>query len=285
MQHLDLTEKQKDLLRWLVESVRAELVPEEFVVEWDRRRHIGLISTLNADEDLEIPGITKSALDALARAGFITQASDLHQFPDDIVETERRCSLTSRAYRAVDCQFQVEALSAQEDAGEKLEEGTKSTVHIKFFGVEVEVPLPLPITIGIGVLALVVAVWWHWPAVLDRLSAADTSLPSVSGPADPVPPEAGPASNVVELELTTKDLHRRLDDAEAYRLAGGSPANTGRALELYREVVEALSERAVDALGQQLLESAESSYRQRHHDDALAFYTALFKPYVRTPNQ
>jgi hypothetical protein len=109
----NLTDKQKDLLRWMVQQVRAGNLPEEFYVVWAMEG--GLISGFVGKH----PVITRGALDALANAGLLlcagnfetttsvsgskTRPSTSHRQR----EMNRRCTITAKAFEAVDSDFEL----------------------------------------------------------------------------------------------------------------------------------------------------------------------------------
>ena len=115
----NLTEKQKDLLRWVVQQVRDENLPEEFYVVWITDG--GQIHDFSGEH----PQITKGTLDALASAELLlcasnykttTSVSGSSSHPRTThreVEMNRRCTVTGRAFDAVDSDFE---LPAQEGA-------------------------------------------------------------------------------------------------------------------------------------------------------------------------
>jgi len=115
----NLTEKQKDLLRWVVQQVRDENLPEEFYVVWITDG--GEIHAFRGEH----PQITKGTLDALASAELLlcvsnfkttTSVSGSRSHPSTThreVEMNRRCTVTGRAFDAVDSDFE---LPAQEGA-------------------------------------------------------------------------------------------------------------------------------------------------------------------------
>lgn len=61
----NLTDSQKELLRWLVQQIRDSRLAEEFYVLWAQQR--GEICDFPGDH----PEITRGMLDALADAGLI----------------------------------------------------------------------------------------------------------------------------------------------------------------------------------------------------------------------
>ena len=76
----NLTDSQKDLVRWLVEQKRAGNLPEEFSVLW--MPHGGQIPGLMETQ----PPITKGALDALASAEMLLCSPNLDKPEPNRVE-------------------------------------------------------------------------------------------------------------------------------------------------------------------------------------------------------
>jgi hypothetical protein len=93
----NLTPSQKDLLKWLVARVRDEKMPEEFSFMWGQNgtflHHEGLQNFLQVD------GVTQGALDALAANGLLHMRTSSDGFGT------RDCTLTGKAYEAVDTNF------------------------------------------------------------------------------------------------------------------------------------------------------------------------------------
>jgi len=111
----NLTDKQKDLLRWLVQQARAGNLSEEFHVVWIMDS--GEISGFRGDH----PEITKGMLDALHNAelllcvpNFKTSTSTSGKSHPKTtyreVEINRRCTITRRAYEAVDSDFELSTI-------------------------------------------------------------------------------------------------------------------------------------------------------------------------------
>jgi len=94
----NLTNNQQDLLRWIVEQVRNGSLPEEFVVTWivDAPK----VGDLQGDG---VPSIKPGMLDALAAVGMLVCTPFRSPYSDAITDT--RCTLTGRAYDAVDTNF------------------------------------------------------------------------------------------------------------------------------------------------------------------------------------
>ncbi|MDP9474176.1 MAG: TIGR02391 family protein [Actinomycetota bacterium] len=106
----DLTESQQELASWMVEAVRAGRMREEFLVSW--LSGVGVIMNVGGQH----PEITKGALDALAAAGLIvsdanfeTKTSTSGGKRSKVTQTQRersrRCTLTGKAFAAVDSGF------------------------------------------------------------------------------------------------------------------------------------------------------------------------------------
>jgi hypothetical protein len=105
-----LTKGQQELAEWMVGAVRDRRIAEEFVVAWVSGEGVIL------DVQGEHPSITKGALDALEAAGLIVASANIEmktstagskrpkttQTPR---ERSRRCTLTGRAFAAVDSGF------------------------------------------------------------------------------------------------------------------------------------------------------------------------------------
>jgi hypothetical protein len=109
----NLTEKQKDLLRWLVEQVRADRLPEEFYLIWTGNGG-AIISTPNDLEDDRPSNIAKGALQALEAEDLIHQdirhktkskTSNTGKITQRQRESGRHIALTGNAYEAVDSDF------------------------------------------------------------------------------------------------------------------------------------------------------------------------------------
>lgn len=112
----NLTENQKDLLRWLVQQAQDDKLPEEFYVVWIMGE--GEIDGFSTSEQ---PQITKGMLDALANADLLlctpnykttSSVSGSKTHPKTThkeVEINRRCALTGRAFDAVDNDFELPA--------------------------------------------------------------------------------------------------------------------------------------------------------------------------------
>jgi uncharacterized protein (TIGR02391 family) len=109
-QGYDLTEDRQELARWLVGAVRDGRMREEFVVSWLQDE--GVIMDVGGEH----PPITKGALDALEAAGLVVAEANFETKISTVGrknpkvrerrrESSRRCTLTGRAFAAVDSGF------------------------------------------------------------------------------------------------------------------------------------------------------------------------------------
>ena len=94
----NLTDGQWDLLRKLVQEVRAGNLPEEFSVLWVSDSPIGIFAEYEGEHP---PPVTQGALDALAHADLILSKPYFRQHG----ESSRQCTLLGSAYTAVDSEF------------------------------------------------------------------------------------------------------------------------------------------------------------------------------------
>jgi hypothetical protein len=107
-----LTERQQDLLRWLVGQINEHNLPEEFRVFWE----VGGASI--GEFKGQHPEITKGMLDALNNAGLLLCAPEYVTIPGDRLEICRRCTITGAAFKAVEADFESqEELRAQVTIG------------------------------------------------------------------------------------------------------------------------------------------------------------------------
>jgi hypothetical protein len=106
----NLTEGQRELAKWMVGAVRDQRMAEKFMVSWISGE--GVILEVRGEH----PTITKGALDSLAAAGLIvahvnyeTKTTQSGQRRPKVTQTQRessrRCTLTGRAFEAVDSDF------------------------------------------------------------------------------------------------------------------------------------------------------------------------------------
>jgi uncharacterized protein (TIGR02391 family) len=94
----NLTEGQKELMRSLVQEVRAGNLPEEFSVLWVAESPVGMIVE---HEGGDAPQVTQGALDALTDSNLII--SEPHYRSHG--ESSRTCTLVGNAFAAVDSDF------------------------------------------------------------------------------------------------------------------------------------------------------------------------------------
>lgn len=106
----DLTKGQQELAEWMVRAVRDRRMSEEFLVAWISGE--GVIMNVGGEH----PPIAKGELDALTAAGLIvaeakfetmssTSGSKRPKLKQTQRERSRRCTLTGRAFAAVDSGF------------------------------------------------------------------------------------------------------------------------------------------------------------------------------------
>lgn len=105
----NLTDKQKNVLRWIIMQNRASFLDDEFDVEWSMEG--AKVRGMTAGLQDAHPGITKGALDALVAAGLMLctirkGGQSIAGRPREI-ETSRRCTLTAKAFEAVDSDFEA----------------------------------------------------------------------------------------------------------------------------------------------------------------------------------
>src|SRR3972149_5684920 len=102
----NLTNSQKDLLRWLVQEVREEKLPEEFSITWLSEGKVSISEWKGKGKcEDDIPTVRRGALDALAAAGLLL--CDIEYYTAHSIKTElsRTCTLLGKAYEAVDSDF------------------------------------------------------------------------------------------------------------------------------------------------------------------------------------
>lgn len=106
----DITERQKELVRWMVQENREGNLPDEFSVAWTMGG--SLITQYNGEH----PELSQGALNELDRAGLVmsnisyetkrtTSGTKRPRVKESTRERSRRCTLTARAYEAVDSDF------------------------------------------------------------------------------------------------------------------------------------------------------------------------------------
>jgi hypothetical protein len=112
----NLTSSQKELLRWLVQASRSGRLPEDFSILWVSG---GTVIAGFKGETKDTPKITQGALDALAandlllchsslRTSTATSKSGIRVSQS---EQSRRCTLTGKAFEAVDADFNAPDIS------------------------------------------------------------------------------------------------------------------------------------------------------------------------------
>jgi hypothetical protein len=94
----NLTQSQKDLLRSLVEKVKAKEMPEEFTFMWGTEG--GFLHFEGAPGFYPTPDVTRGALDALAA----NELLHIRTNPNDKFSA-RYCTVTGNAYEAVESDF------------------------------------------------------------------------------------------------------------------------------------------------------------------------------------
>ncbi|HOR18512.1 MAG TPA: TIGR02391 family protein [Brevefilum sp.] len=107
----NLTDNQKDILRWIVQEVRHKNLPEEFIVVW----HFGDNSIIGfTGKEGDIPEITKGVLDLFHDNGLMFCRPNMalqSLAPYISSDTTRHCTLTGKAYEAVDSDFSAPDIS------------------------------------------------------------------------------------------------------------------------------------------------------------------------------
>lgn len=106
----NLTDRQKDVLRWIVSRVRSDELPEEFFVVWQMTGGGPHVAGYSGEDP--VPEITRGTLDALTYEDMLhcetkaraTRSGSVH-------ELGRRCTVTGRAYEAVDSDFAAPDMS------------------------------------------------------------------------------------------------------------------------------------------------------------------------------
>lgn len=115
----NLTDKQREVLTWMVEANRQGDLDEEFSVLWVMGGPEGsaLIMGEDGTQPEDIPAVTPGILDRLHSEGLIEQnvryetktsrsgTNKNPKFTEKQSESSRRCSITRRAYEAVDNDF------------------------------------------------------------------------------------------------------------------------------------------------------------------------------------
>ena len=90
----NLTNSQKDLLRWFVQQVNQRHLSEEFIISWLLQGPS--ISGYSGQEPL--PEIKKGVIEALQAEGLLSR---------EVLGNDLRCTLTGKAFEAVDNNFNV----------------------------------------------------------------------------------------------------------------------------------------------------------------------------------
>ena len=94
----NLTDNQKEFLRWLVQQVRDEKLREEFYITWVSG---GTVYMSGYKDRANIPKVTMGVLDALAANNLLLCTIKYREGREE----GRRCVLTGKAYEAVDSNF------------------------------------------------------------------------------------------------------------------------------------------------------------------------------------
>lgn len=110
---VDLTDDQKELIRWFAHEIGIGRLAKEFYVVWTFESD-GTLSKTDFTGDNH-PPITKPALDALEKAGLLICTLSMRRTISTATkyrkpkyrqrETHRRCALTRNAYEAVVSNF------------------------------------------------------------------------------------------------------------------------------------------------------------------------------------
>lgn len=100
-----LTQSQQELLRCIVEKVRANEIPEEFTFLWGGDGG-GYLHYKGASGFYSTPAVTQGAIDGLAADDLL----HVRTVPDDKFG-RRYCTLTGKAYEAVDSNFAAPDMS------------------------------------------------------------------------------------------------------------------------------------------------------------------------------
>jgi hypothetical protein len=126
MDYSNLTDNQKDLVRWFVQQVHGGNLSEEFTILWLYHNRADII-----DFDGNPPAITKGMLDALAAADLLlctpgykttTSTSGTRGVTSRQIEDSRRCTLTGKAYEAVESDFAAPLVHNRMSLGRLAEE-------------------------------------------------------------------------------------------------------------------------------------------------------------------
>jgi hypothetical protein len=99
----NLTDSQKNLIRWFVEQVRNDNLTEEFNIAWTNDE-LFLIDGLKYLVQNQ-PRITKGVLDILSSNHLLVCKPSFIDLAGTQVESTRNCILTGKAFEAVDSNF------------------------------------------------------------------------------------------------------------------------------------------------------------------------------------
>lgn len=102
--HYNLTDSQKDLLRWIVTQVRSGRLTEEFLVMYVMSDKGYVILGYDGDEQ-DLPSLTQGMLNSLEAADLILCTPEYSSFPDGPRILGQRCVLRGSAYEAVNSDF------------------------------------------------------------------------------------------------------------------------------------------------------------------------------------
>ncbi len=99
----NLTESQKNALKWLVEQARSSNLTEEFTFVWQ----VGRLRTIRGLKIQDILDISKGTLDVFADNNLVVSEPNIEHNVKmgKSYEKSRRCTLTQKAYDAVDSNF------------------------------------------------------------------------------------------------------------------------------------------------------------------------------------
>jgi hypothetical protein len=107
----NLTNQQKDLVRWLVQKVREKELNEEFGISWvstqaSTVRKARMFAFRGTEEELSEILITQGALNVLEKNGLIHCSIDYKTDKSGKQdEAARNCTVMGKAYEAVDTEF------------------------------------------------------------------------------------------------------------------------------------------------------------------------------------
>lgn len=106
----NLTDRQRSAITWMVESNRKEELEDEFSVMWFLGSAAPMLLNLNNGTSVEVPfDLSQGVLDGLHSEGLIQQTikykTQARKSGITQSEQSRRCTLTRRAFEAVDSNF------------------------------------------------------------------------------------------------------------------------------------------------------------------------------------